>query len=222
MVKRNPAFPYSTLFDRSKWEANFNGWIDCSDGHKGLSIICATRFGYDLINKTIRLTLLRAPRFPPEWGTPWSKEDQQKQEVVEQEKHSIKYYIYLHRGNWIEGKVPTIAENLIIEPYVLTIKGKTEPFKMSFLEVKPKILSMPVIKLSEENDNIILRLINYYDYTLSGKIRVTMDKARIVEATIVDMLERDKARLKHQDNEVEVTFKPYEIKSIKLRIKHKV
>ncbi len=222
VVRRNPASPYSTLFDRSKWEANFNGWIDYSDGRRGLSIICATRFGYDLMNRTIRLTLLRAPRFPPEWGTPWSKENQQKQEVVEQEKHSIKYYIYLHRGNWIEGKVPTISEDLIIEPYVLTIKGKSEPFKMWFLEVKPEILSIPVIKLSEENNYIILRLVNYYNCTLSGKIQIAVNKARIVEATIVDMLERDKAILKHQDGEVEVILKPYEIKTIKLRIKHKV
>jgi len=220
-VRRNPASPYSTLFDRAKWEAVFNRWIDCSNGVVGLALICNTRFGYDLVNKTIRLSLLRAPKFPPEWGTPWTRDNLEKQDIAEERKHRIKYYIYLHRGNWIEGKVPTVAEDLIVKPYIITVKKNISPMDLTLLKIEPKILSIPAIKLCEEDESIVVRIVNYYNSYINGKLRIELDNVKIVKAVASNILEECKEKLKHNSREVEVTLKPYEVKTVKLYIDFK-
>ncbi|HDN75813.1 MAG TPA: hypothetical protein ENG05_01640, partial [Acidilobales archaeon] len=155
VLRRNPGSPYSTLHDRAKWEANYQGWIDYSDGKKGLAFICGTRFGYDHISRTLRITILRSPRFPPEvFDRPWTRELIESQEYFESGSYNLRYFILPHRGDFKQAEVPTIAEELLTRPYIVKVKLR-KPFTLSMMEANPKRLSIPAIKLHEDKDSLI-------------------------------------------------------------------
>ncbi|MEM2673699.1 MAG: glycoside hydrolase family 38 C-terminal domain-containing protein, partial [Candidatus Bathyarchaeia archaeon] len=68
--RRNPSSHEATLYDRAKYEAPCQKWIDYTSesGEYGLSILNDSKYGYDQANNIIRLSLLRSPSYPPKWG----------------------------------------------------------------------------------------------------------------------------------------------------------
>ncbi len=219
VVRRNPASPYSTLFDRSMWEAYYNEWIDYSNGEKGIALICSNRFGYDFMGRTLRLTLLRGPRFPPDYGHEVSRAPEllESQEPVEQEDHHIKYYIYLHEGDWKKGKVPIIAEDLIKEPYIFLTKSKNSNIKIKLFKIVPEDLSIPAIKLHEDEDGIILRIVNYYDDDVNARIIIDIGGKGIKRAVETNLLEEELRGLNSRINEVELQVGGCSIKTLKMK-----
>ena len=164
-LRRNPASPYSTLFDRAAWEAWFNRWLDYSDGSAGIALLCGSRFGYGLMGRTLGVTLLRSPRFPPEmaWNVPWVPELLNRQEFVEGGEYVIKYYLYTHPGGWEAGGVPTVAEDLLNGPYVTSLPGDALPEAGGAVSLKPASrVDMPALKLGEDGDHVVMRLYNPY------------------------------------------------------------
>ena len=155
--RRNPASPYSTLFDRAKWEAPFHLWLDYSDGERGIAVISYQVSGYDAVGSTLRVTLLRAPRFPPP-DFP-RIESLEKPPIIEQERHRITLYLYPHRGDWEEAKLPLIAEQILEEPIVIPGKRFVKEITIPCSEGSPMITAL---KPCEDRDScIVMRLYNY-------------------------------------------------------------
>ncbi|RLE57682.1 MAG: hypothetical protein DRJ40_00240 [Thermoprotei archaeon] len=223
VLRRNPASPYSTLYDRAKWEAPFNTWIDYSDGEKGLAVICGTRFSYDLMVQTLRLTILRAPRYPPDgWRTPWTKEVLEAQKVVEQERHIVTYYLYPHRGNYEEGEVPTVAENLTKEPITYLYPGTGKALRLTTLKVEPTMIQVPALKLSESRDTITVRLVNPYEHEIDVEIELLNHDIALVNARELNLLEEPIEEIKDLARDrVRTTLIKHEIKTIELEVQHK-
>ena len=219
-LRRNPASPYSTLFDKAYWEANYNKWLDYSDGRRGFAFICGTRFGYDFISRTLRLTLLRSPRYPPNGsGTPWTPKILESQEVPEQERHVIRYYMYTHKGDCEEAKVPTIAEDLLIQPYTMLMDVGTD-MELEILRIMPEELSVSAIKLGEDSENIVMRVINNYDKNYEVEIDVLINSIKISEVSETNLLE-DTIDNKNEvvNNKVKIQVNRYEIKTLELLAK---
>ncbi len=219
-VRRNPASPYSTLYDRAMWEAWFNGWIDYSNGEAGLALICGTRFGYDVMGKTLRLTILRGPRFPPEGavGVPWTPELLRAQDPVEAGHYRVTYYIYLHEGDWVAGEVPTKAEELLIKPYVTAVR-EPRTREVSPVDVDAGSIEIPVLKACEEGgDCIVLRTFNPYGRSASVKLGVK--GAEVIEVEQTNMLEE---RLSEAplggEGSLTLRVGPFKIATYKLRLK---
>jgi alpha-mannosidase len=73
---------------KAKWEVAGNRWVDLSDrsGEFGLTLIDDSKYGYDISGQTLRLTLLRAPKYPDP-----------KADIGE---HEFAYALYPHEGGW--------------------------------------------------------------------------------------------------------------------------
>ncbi len=220
VLRRNPGSPYSTLHDRAKWEANYQGWIDYSDGKKGLAFICGTRFGYDHISRTLRITILRSPRFPPEvFDRPWTRELIESQEYFESGSYNLRYFILPHRGDFKQAEVPTIAEELLTRPYIVKVKLR-KPFTLSMMEANPKRLSIPAIKLHEDKDSLIIRVVNYYDYEGECSIKFKHRNIEVKLAREVSLLEEPISnKVEYGKNVVRFNIGKYEIKTLEVKIK---
>ncbi len=188
-LRRNPASPYSTLFDRAAWEAWFNGWLDYSDGSAGLALICGSRFGYGLMGRSLSLTLMRSPRFPPDmaWDVPWVPELLSKQDFVEGGDYVIRYYIYTHPGDWEVGRVPTVAEDLLEGPHTTVLKGdalQEAGGLISFRATTP--VEVPAIKLGEDEDYVVVRLFNPYGVRTSVDVLVGGSRPAAISANLLE------------------------------------
>lgn len=220
VVRRNPASPYSTLYDRAKWEAGFNEWVDYSDGGIGAAIICGTRFGYDVMGRTLRLTLLRSPRFPPEarWGIPWTRDLLESQEPAEKGRYKIKYYLYIHEGDWIRGRVPTIADDLLKPVYTCRARVPKELLGKVYrvISVEPDYVSIPAIKLCEDDDSIIVRVVNPYDSDI--RVRIAVPGRSVEDAELTNLIE-DPIKAIGGGESVEVDVGRYGVGTIKARVR---
>ncbi len=220
-VRRNPASPYSTLYDRAMWEAWFNGWIDYSNGKAGLALICGTRFGYDVMGKTLRLTLLRGPRFPPEGaiGVPWTPELLKAQDPVESGRYRITYYLYPHEGDWVAGKVPTKAEELLNRPYV-TVVREPKVREVTPITIEAGDVEVPVLKVCEDRDDcVVLRAFN--PYGRSGVVSVGLRGADVVKAEETNMLEESLSEVPVSNNgNLTLKVRPFKVATFKLTVKH--
>jgi len=70
----------TTSFDRAKKEVPALRWADLSAGQYGVSLINASKYGYDIKGNLMRLSLLRSPKYPDPFA--------------DMGKHSIRYALY--------------------------------------------------------------------------------------------------------------------------------
>ncbi len=220
VVRRNPASPYSTLYDRAMWEAWFNGWLDYSDGEKGLAFICGTRFGYDVMGKTLRLTLLRGPRFPPEGAihTPWVPELLEAQEPVEAGHYRVTYYLYPHEGGWVAGKVPSKAEELLNKPYVMMVR-KPKVREVAPVTIEANDVEVPVLKVCEDRDDcVVLRVFNPYSH--DGVVSVSLNGVDVIRAEETNMLEEGLSNVPvSNDGKTALKVGPFKVTTLKITVK---
>ncbi len=186
VVRRNPASPYSTLYDRAAWESWFNGWLDLSDGLRGLSLICGSRFGYSLMGRWLGLTLLRSPRFPPDmaWNVPWTPELLRRQEFVEGGDYMVKYYLMPHRGSWEDSLTPTVADELINEPLITGCGGCRINSVKSPLRIECGNSMLTAMKLCEGCGDVVLRIFNPYSSWCKASVMLNDDEACLEEVRL--------------------------------------
>jgi len=80
-----------TEAERAKWEVPGQRWADVSDrsGEHGLTLLNDSKYGYDVQGSVLRLSLLRAPKYPDPNA-----------DIGE---HSFRYALYPHRAGWREA-----------------------------------------------------------------------------------------------------------------------
>jgi alpha-mannosidase len=77
-----------TEAEKAKWEVPGQRWVDVTDtsGEFGLTLVNDSKYGYDAVGSTLRLTLLRAPKYPDPNA-----------DIGE---HEFAYALYPHEGDW--------------------------------------------------------------------------------------------------------------------------
>jgi alpha-mannosidase len=58
----------NSSFDAARFEQCAHKWADLSEGDYGVSILNDCKYGYDILDSTMRITLLRAPTCPDRKG----------------------------------------------------------------------------------------------------------------------------------------------------------
>jgi len=90
-------------------------------------------------------------------------------------KHSFRYAVMPHLGDWDKAKVWQAAERFnlsFLAAQVGPTDHGTEPLSKSFLEIKPDVLPVSAVKRSESGQGWIIRLYNPFEKTVTGAIRL--------------------------------------------------
>lgn len=193
----------NTSWDSAKFEVVGHKWADISEGDFGVSLMNDCKYGYDIKDTTMRLTLLRSPIFPhPTSG---------------QEIHEFTYSIYSHRGDLKNGD--TIQQSYALNcPLVYIDTKKNEGIlkdELSIAKVTSKNIVIEVIKKSETSSDIIIRMYESLNIRTTATLEFFKD---IEEAFECNMLEKNTLKLDHLKNKIKLEFLPFEIKTIKLKI----
>jgi len=185
--------------EQAKFEVPALFWADLSDGAYGVSVLNDSKYGYDVRDNVIRLTLLRSPAYPDP--------------RADEGRHRFTYAIYPHAGDWIQaGTVRRGYElNYPLIPYPTTGHSGSLPPVHSFLRLEPDTVVLTALKKAEDSEAWILRF-----YEFAGKpaeVRIALPKPPRI-AQEVTLTEQGMGPLTVSGQEVIVPTKPYEIKTV--------
>ncbi len=175
--------------------------MDLSQRDFGISLLNDGKYGYDVEDGCVRLSLIKSSIHPDV-----------KADIGEQ---SFIYSLYPHRGDFVEGRVNSEARKLNnkLVPYF----GKKSQVCQSLVEIDGKNVEVDAIKRSQDGEFLILRLHEYGGGSEKIKISSSFGISRYAFSNILE--EEDKWHIATKDIICELS--PYEIKTLKMEMKNK-
>ncbi len=193
----------NTSWDWARFETCAHKWVDLSEGGYGVSLLNDCKYGHDIRDNVMRLTLLRAPTIPdPE---------------ADQGEHAFTYSLYPHAGGWEAG---TAAEAYRLNDPVIVSKVESQRLQItniqSLISTSSPNIIIETIKRAEDGDGIIVRF--YESQRRRGEVNITA-AFPLERVEKVNLLEENQETLTPQGNQVTLFVRPFEIFSLRLIFK---
>jgi alpha-mannosidase len=191
----------NTSWDWARFETCAQKWVDLSEGGFGVALLNDCKYGHDIRDSLMRLTLLRAPTSPdPE---------------ADQGEQRFTYSLYPHAG--VEAAVTNydIAREayLLNDPALAVPGGGQAPQPPSALVALPRHTIIETVKRAEDGRGVIVR---FYECD-RRRSPVTLDAAfPIAEASITNLLEEDQEALEVEGQSVRLHVRPFQIVTVRL------
>ena len=136
--------------------------------------------------------------------------------MADKGRHEFTYSLYPHSGLWNEGETVRRGYELNqpLRAYLLSPSSGTLPPERSLLEITGKGVVIDSVKAAQDGEGWILRL---YE-SLGQEERVELSLFSSPESVQeCDLLERRVADVEVGEGKVPLLFKPFEIKSLRVR-----
>jgi alpha-mannosidase len=170
----------SDPWEKAKVEVPAQRWADLSQDDYGVSVLNRAKYGHDTKGSTIRLSLLRSPKWPDP--------------TADRGKHTIEYALYPHAGRWQHAAtVRRAAEyNAPLLPVVTDRhRGVAQP-SASFVKLAPERYVLTSVKRAEDSPAWIIQ---WYDAAGEDGVAELTLPFTPKRATLTDFLEGDGAPL---------------------------
>ena len=189
----------NTSWDQAKFEVCGHKWADLSEGSYGVSLMNDCKYGYSMKDRVMTQTLIKSGTEP--------------NLTADQEEHSFTYSLYPHAGTWREAG--TVQEALNLNVPAKAVFGAAEKDRMEFLSADKRNVVLETVKKAEDGDGMIVRL---YEVE-NARTKVTLHCAEsILSAEETNLLEQPAdGAIDVKENEISLTIKPYEIRTIRIR-----
>jgi alpha-mannosidase len=189
--------------NKGKWEVPAIRWADLSGDQYGVSLLNDAKYGYDIRDNVIRLSLLRSPVWPDP--------------LADRGRHTINYALYPHEGGWRDAK--TKKQGYEFNNPVLVLNTDRHdgqlPLSHSFVQLEPGNLIMTTIKLAEDSKNSWI--IQWYEtegVQTKATVKLPFIPTRVV---LSDFLESDGQEISTSGDEISIQTGKYAITTLKVR-----
>ncbi|MBA3927148.1 alpha-mannosidase [Listeria rustica] len=187
---------WNTSWDYARFETVGHQWADLSETGYGVSILNNCKYGHDIKDHVMRLTLLKSAIYPDV--------------TQDQGAHSFTYALLPHAGDFVHGDV--VQEAWALNNPLRAALGSHD--NRSLLKTDAEQIQIDAVKKAEDDDAIIVRL---HEFT-GGRCHVTMTSDFEVESwQECDLMERPIGEQETGKWAFQVT--PYEVKTFKIRLK---
>jgi alpha-mannosidase len=184
---------YSTRRDLAQYEVPGHRFADLSEHGFGVALLSAATYGWSTHGGDMRITLLRAPRWPdPD---------------ADRGRHEVAFAILPHAGGWQDAGVT--AEALRFNAPLLW--APIEP-GARFATDTPGLFG-DTVKRAEDTGALIVRLYEAHGGRGTARLRVGLPFAG---ATFTNLLEDHVADAVVEGDEVLVPYRPFEIVTVQL------
>lgn len=188
----------NTSWDWARFETAAQKWVDLSEGDYGVSLLNDCKYGHDIQDNVMRLTLLRGTIAPDP--------------TADLGEHSFKYSLLPHKGKW---GMDTVREAYALNNPLVVYRGGPNGKRIAEAANLPSLVSVDrenivieTIKRAEDGNGIIVRL--YECQRQRGEF--TLKTAfPIGKASRTNILEEDQEELLIEGTELNYTIKPYQI-----------
>jgi alpha-mannosidase len=208
--------PYGTIdrattrnnsWEQAQFEVAAMRWADLGgigpDGKQhGLSILNQTKYGYDAVGNTLRLTLLRSPKWPDA--------------EADMGHHHFHYALYPHAGTWKEALTVRhgYEYNYPLTAVVTTAHSGTLPASHSFASVAPENVVLTAVKKAEDANGLIFRVYEWAGKETTAEFHVPPGAT---SATVTNLMETPEGSpLAVVGDVVKAPVHPYEILTIRV------
>ena len=186
----------NTSWEAAKFEVVAHKWADLSETGYGVALLNDCKYGYDIKEDTMRLSLLKSatdPDYSADYGT-----------------HEFTYSLYPHKEEWYNSGLEEEAFDL--NSLVVVLDGASALGNESLISFDAKNIVLDAFKKAENEEAYVLR---FHEYTgRRGKINLKTG-LNFDSWCESDLMENPLGEWKQTAIEVEV--KPYEIKTIMLK-----
>ncbi|MFQ5721408.1 MAG: glycoside hydrolase family 38 C-terminal domain-containing protein, partial [Candidatus Aminicenantales bacterium] len=188
-------------WEKARFEVPAIRWADLSEKSYGVSLLNRSKYGYDIKDNVIRLTLLRSPKWPDP--------------MADRGQHQFSYALYPHPGDWkqadtvrrgYEFNFPLIA--LVVDAH----SGRLSP-TYSFFKATPSNIILASIKKAEDRKSLILRLYEAEGRATRSVIELSQKPKALYE---LDLMENRLHSLPFKNKDFSLEFGQSEIKTIEL------
>lgn len=195
---------WNTSWDWARFEVSGHRWADLSEGNFGVALMNDCKYGYDIKNQVMRLTLIKSAIHPDP--------------LADKGYHQFTYSLLPHAGDWREGDVTRQAAALNIPLLVhrigTTAPGGSLPLAHSFASVNAPHVLLDTVKRAEDGDGWVIRLYEYQQMGCAGvHVRFGTPVRRAVEC---DLMEENLQPVQHDATGIHFPIRPFEIKTFRV------
>ena len=193
----------NTEWDFARFEVPGHRWADLSQGDYGVAILNDCKYGYDVHENVLGLSLLKSAVRPDE--------------TADRKVHHFTYSLYPHRGTAETADVTKAAINLNMPVLTQCVPaaGQGESFvRSSFVHTDCGHILLDTVKLAEDGKSCVVRLYEYKNCS-DDKAGLFFDRnlKRVAETNLCEEEEREIAV---NGNGIAFAIGCYEIKTFKV------
>jgi alpha-mannosidase len=193
----------NTSWDWARFETCAHKWADLSEGDYGVSLLNDCKYGHDIHDNVLRLTLLRSPTAPdPE---------------ADQGEQRFAYSLLPHAGSWNET---TIAAAYALNDPLLVAGHAAEgspnapnAAPQALVSVDRRNVVVETVKRAEDGNGVVVRL--YESRRQRGQVTLTASFG-LAAAWRTNLLEENQSELEPSGGRVTFLIRPYEIVTLRL------
>jgi alpha-mannosidase len=193
---------WSNSFDLARFEQCAHKWADLSEGGYGVSLLNDCKYGYDIKDNTMRLSLLRAPTCPDRTGDHGT--------------NTFVYSLYPHKNGWQDGGTVQKAFelNVPLEAFEAQENSGALPGEKSFVSTNSANIIVDALKTAQDGDGLILRVYEAEQRRGPVKIECALPFERVTEC---NLMEEDEAEIETNGGAFAFNIRPFEVKTFRLR-----
>ncbi|MCK1995012.1 alpha-mannosidase [Peribacillus muralis] len=188
---------WNTSWDYARFETVAHQWADLSESGYGISLLNDCKYGHDIKDNVMRLTLLKSATYPD------TEADQGEQQFT--------YSLLPHKGSWYEGG--TVQEAWSLNNPLSYREGQSE--KLSMFSLNAENVMVDAVKKGENTDEVIIRLHEFAGARGTVEVRSELN---IVSWQECDLMEKS-IEGKRENQAMAFDIKPYEIRTFIVQLK---
>jgi alpha-mannosidase len=194
----------NTSWDWARFENCAHKWVDLSEGDYGVSLLNDCKYGHDIHDNVMRITLLRSPTMPDP--------------MADLGEHHFVYSLYPHARTWKED---TQREAYVLNDPIICYRSKVEgrrsdelvsALQSLFSMSSPNVI-IETVKRAENGNGIIIRL--YESQRRRGPVQIRAGVA-VQSAWETNLLEENESQLNVENDTIQATLRPYQIMTIRV------
>ncbi len=192
----------NTSWDVARFEVCAHKWADLSEPGYGVALLNDCKYGYDIADNVIRLSLLRAPTWPDP--------------MADRGHHRFTYRLFPHAGDLRQAGVIDAGYDLNVALRAVAASPRPGPRgpSGSLLSVDAPHVVIEAVKVADDDEGrLVVRLYEAWGRRGSVTLRAPWDIGR---ATACDLLERETAPLATKGPAVTFDVSPFEIVTLAL------
>ncbi|MGE5140008.1 MAG: alpha-mannosidase, partial [Rudaea sp.] len=194
---------WNTSWDYARFETFAHKWADLSEGDYGVALLNDCKYGYDVKENVLRITLLKSAIEPDA--------------TADRGHHEFTYSLLPHRGGWRDGGVVQEAYNLNSPLHAALIPAQPAaplPPRLAFVQCDADNVIVETVKQAEDDCAWVVRV---YEFKQAHREPVHLTFAReIKNAAECNLLEEDEQPVAYRGRTLEFAVAPFEIRTFKI------
>lgn len=185
---------WNTSWDQARFESVAHRWADLSERNYGVSLLNDCKYGHDIKDNVMRISLLKAGTHPDH--------------LQDQGQHVFTYALLPHGGDFVEGNV--VQEAYALNDPMQTAEGVCTFGAESFVTFDNDQVELDAVKKSEDGKYLVIR---FHEFAGSAQKVTVRPGFAFTEWAECDLRERPLGEWS-RDKEIALDLHAYEIKTI--------